>query len=270
MNRDFFDELGDRHKKFEAMTESKLMPGLPVIIRLDGRAFHTFTKGMKRPYDPTMSYCMIDTTKYLVHHLGANFGYCQSDEITLGFRNDDIKTEMMFGGRVQKLVSISAAMASVEFNKQILSNMPEKVRMAPIFDARVFQYPTLALATENVLWRELDATRNSLTMACHAHFPQSQLFKVGFKGKHDLLHTIGINWNDYPAFFKRGTYVSKRVELKELTLDELARIPEKYRPTEPVLRNVVEKMVMPIFTTVENKIGVLFYNEMPVESAESN
>lgn len=266
MKRSEFEAMGDRHKAFEAReTMHRLMPGLPVLVRLDGRAFHTFTRGLARPYDERLSRSMIETTKYLVDHTHASVGYTQSDEISLAFPNIDPNNQVMFDGRVQKLCSVLAAMATAKFNQQILANIPEKAHLLPLFDARVYQYPTLDLAAESFVWRETDATRNSLTMAAHAYYSHKELHKAGYARKHEMLHAKGLNWNDYPDFFKKGTYVRRESVLKELTAAELARIPEKHRPTGPVLRSVLRELAMPPITRVANVNAVLFEGQEPQE-----
>lgn len=270
MKRQDFEDMGDRHKAFEAREANvRLMPGLPVIARLDGRAFHTFTRGMARPYDERMSRAMIATTKYLVENTHAAIGYTQSDEITLAFPNGDSSKEMLFDGRVQKLCSILAAMATAKFNQVIAETMPEKAHMLPLFDARVFAYPTLALAAENLLWRETDATRNSLTMAAHAHYSHKELHKAGYAKKHEMLFAKGVNWNDYPAFFKRGTYVRRETVLKHLTEEEMARIPEKHRPQGPVMRSEVQELDLPPLARVSNPIEALFFRAPCVMRADA-
>lgn len=266
MKRSEFEAMGDRHKAFEAReTMHRLMPGLPVLVRLDGRAFHTFTRGLARPYDERLSRSMIETTKYLVDHTHASVGYTQSDEISLAFPNTDPDNQVMFDGRVQKLCSVLAAMATAKFNQQILANIPEKAHLLPLFDARVYQYPTLDLAAESFVWRETDATRNSLTMAAHAYYSHKELHKAGYARKHEMLHAKGLNWNDYPDFFKKGTYVRRESTLKELTAAELARVPEKHRPTGPVMRSVLRELAMPPITRVANVNAVLFEGQEPQE-----
>jgi tRNA(His) guanylyltransferase len=265
MKREDFEKLGDLHKFYESRVIDQLMPGLPVIVRLDGKAFHTFTKGMKRPYDIRMSEAMVETTKYLISQTQANIGYTQSDEITIAFRNDDVNIPFMYSGRVQKLCSLFAAMASVKFNEIISKTMPEKAHVLPIMDARVFQYPNLDLACETFLWRETDATRNSLTMAAHSEYSTKELHKVGFKQKHDMLHAKGVNWNDYPTFFKRGTYVAKRQVMKQLSQEELLKIPEKFRePDKWFSRSEVHDLGLQEYTKIMNVKRVFFFGENPI------
>ena len=262
MKREDFEALGTKHKLYEQRYDSTLMPGLPVIVRLDGRAFHTFTKGLQRPFDPRLSAAMISTTKHLVAEWNASVGYTQSDEITIAFANADPEAEFNFGGRVQKIVSLFAASASVKFNNIIRTSIPEKASELPLFDARVFQYPNLDLAVENFLWRETDATRNSLTMAAHSVYSTKELHKAGYVAKHDMLHAKGINWNDYPIHFKRGMYVAKRTVMKTLTDEELQRIPPAHRePGKMFARSVVQELNLLPLSHLANPIGVLFFAE---------
>lgn len=261
MKRVDFELLGDKHKKYESLTEQRLMSGCPVVIRLDGRSFHTFTKGMKRPFDERLSKAMIDTTIDLVKQTSADIGYCQSDEISLAFSNTDPDKDFMFGGRIQKIVSVVASIASVKFNRIIQETISERANMQPVFDARVFQYPTLTLAAETFLWRETDATRNSLTMAASSLYTHREMQGAGFVKKHNMLHEKGVNWNDYPVFFKRGTYVGPRKIFKNLTELELSRIKKEFRPTGPIERNVVGELKLPVFTEMLNPVGVFFFGE---------
>jgi len=234
MTRDDFEKMGDLHKSYEKRTESYLLPGVPFVVRLDGRSFHNFTKGLQRPFDSNFSHCMIETTADLVKEFHADVGYTQSDEITLLFENNSKASEMLFGGRVQKIVSIFAARASVKFNAVKDVCLESKRGNLALMDARVFQYPTKEMAAETLLWRETDATRNSLTMLAHHYYPHKELQGKGFKAKHDMLHAKGVNWNDCDDHFKRGTYLKRTLVWRDLTDAEKSNIPEKYRPVGPV------------------------------------
>jgi len=265
MNRTDFEALGDRHKAYEAReTMHRLMPGLPVLVRLDGRSFHTFTRGLERPFDTRLRQAMVETAKYLVGETHASVGYTQSDEISLAFPNTNPDNQVVFDGRLQKMCSVLASMATAKFNQQVRELLPEKAHLLPVFDARVYQYPTLALAAESFLWRETDATRNSLIMAAHAFYSHKELHKVSTAGKHELLRAKGINWADYPAAHKRGVYVRRESVLKEFTPAELARIPVNRRPTGPVMRSMVRELDMAPLTQVANVNGVLFFGEAPL------
>ena len=160
------DSFGDRMKLYEGFeTSRRLYPLLPVIARMDGIAFHTFTRGLERPYDVRLSQLMINVTSWLMQHFGASAAYTQSDEITLGWNLETYDTEMFCGGRIQKLNSHLAAKTSVQFNKMLPKYIPEKADSEPVFDARVFNVPNVTEATNQFLWREQDATKNSISMA---------------------------------------------------------------------------------------------------------
>jgi tRNA(His) guanylyltransferase len=228
-----FDTLGDKHKAYEKHFHNTLKEGLPFVVRLDGRSFHTYTRGLTRPYDAGMSRSMEATMKALVKEFHPTVGYTQSDEITLVFANQilDKNTQMIFGGKVSKILSGFAAFASVEFFKQSVCNLPEdKWELTPTFDARVMQYETLELAAENLMWRETDAIRNSVTMAAGAHFSHKELHGKSHAVKLKMLKEKGVEWSDYPKHFKQGIF-ARRVEcMVQLIDDELAVIPEKFRP----------------------------------------
>jgi tRNA(His) 5'-end guanylyltransferase len=229
---------------------------------------------MDRPFDIVMSRAMIETTKYLVTEMNAVVGYTQSDEISLAWRYPESdKGESWFGGRVQKLVSILASMATAKFNNYlpiVLDHQRDSLdnklySELPVFDCRVFNLPNLDEAANAFLWRELDATKNAISMAASCHFPYNDLkYKTGKEKQELLMKVYGVNFNNYPAFFKRGTFIRKITEERELTDDELSRIPMRHRPEGKVKRHRVVEMDMPKLLTVTNRVGVLFRGEDPV------
>ncbi len=206
------DNFGDRMKLYE-MSEAgrKLLPLLPVIARLDGRAFHGFVRGLERPYDQRLSHLMIETTKHLVRETNACCGYTQSDEITLAWYEADFASQLLFDGRVSKMTSILAALCSVYFNKRLPDLLPsEYARKMPIFDCRVWCVPNVTEGANAFLWREHDATKNSISMAARHYYSHNQLENKSGPEMQELLWRKGVNWNDYPVFFKRGTYVQRK------------------------------------------------------------
>lgn len=226
--------LGDRMKRYEMEEAGRsLMPNLPILARLDGRAFHTLTKGMERPYDRYFQLCMIGTMKYLVNEFQATLGYTQSDEITLYWENGDPFAEMLFDGRLQKWHSILASACSVEFTMNFMGYFASRCQAKTPrvqFDCRVWQVPNAVEVYNNFVWREEDATRNSLQMAGQAYYTHKQLHKKNTADIHDMLMLgQGVNWNDFPASFKRGTYATRKWSEKPLSEAQLARIPEKHR-----------------------------------------
>ena len=256
--------MGDRLKYYEGIEAGRvLIPHLPICVRVDGRAFHTFTRGMNRPYDINMSNSMIETMKYLVEKTDACIGYVQSDEISLIL--SDIK-DPMFGGRVQKLTSVIASMATAKFNQEIHKFYPDKPLAE--FDCRVWNVPNRTEAANTILWREFDATKNSISMAARAYYSDKQLLNKNSSEKQDLLMEKGINWNDYPDFFKRGTYGKRVVVNRTLTPEELKDLPEHHEarknPNMIVTRTEIHAVSMPIFSKVTNREGVIFENEEPI------
>lgn len=262
------DEFGNRMKFYEGFeTERRLMPLLPVICRLDGIAFHSFTTGLERPYDKRLSMLMIEVAEFLLQHFGADVAYTQSDEITLGWHLDDYDTELFCGGRIQKLNSHLASKTSVRFNKLLPKFIPEKANEEPSFDARVFSVPNLVEATNQFLWREQDASKNSISMAARAYFSHNQVMnKNGSEMQEMLFQEKKINWNDYPNFFKRGTFLVKRKVSTPFTVEELAVLPEKHaakkNPNLVIERNKIIRFDnLPKFSTILNRDGFLFRGE---------
>lgn len=234
MDRKQFDDLGDRCKKFEmAENARQAMPGIPLLARLDGRSFSSYTRGCLRPYDPTFGQMMIDTTKALVEEFQCVCGYTQSDEITLLWPIFGSQTEQQypFAGRFQKIQSVVASYATAVFNRLALKNFPDK-KQIPTFDCRSWSVPSQQDAVDVFVWRQADAAKNSLSMAARSVASHKELQGKGRKHQHDILHANGLNWNDYPAHQKRGVFV-KRVSFQTtLSAETLARIPVAKRPPE--------------------------------------
>lgn len=245
-------------------TDPRLIPRLPAIARIDGRAFHSFTKGMKRPFDEVFASCMIDTTIALVKETHACMGYTQSDEITLAWYNPD--GQVFFDGRVFKMTSILASYATLVFNRLVAERMPSYVSKRPVFDARVWNVPNLAEGANAFLWRENDAVKNSISMAASAYYSHKELMGKNSNEKQEMLFAKGINWNDYPTHSKRGTYVQHRnIGMRVEDLDSLP--PKHHARTNPELvktRRVVTTIGMPIFSRVTNREAVVFEGQDPV------
>ncbi|WP_300924569.1 tRNA(His) guanylyltransferase Thg1 family protein [uncultured Clostridium sp.] len=236
-----YDALGIRMKEYEAVTNTKLVNRTPVIIRLDGRAFHTFTKGFKKPFDDTLNYCMQETMKYLCENItNCIFGYTQSDEITLVLLEQSKESQPWFDNRIQKIVSSTASMATLKFNQALtnrvlfnffnenedefaecddLEESFAKTKYAnklfqATFDTRVFN-----LSKEEVInciiWRQQDATKNSISSLAQANFSHKQLQgKNSIEMQDMLVNEKGINWNDIPTKYKRGSAcIKKPVEI---------------------------------------------------------
>lgn len=263
-------EIGDRMKMYEGReTERTLMPGLPICVRLDGRAFHTFTRGLERPFDVRFRELMTETTKALVNETNARVGYTQSDEISLVLWNEDPTADMYFKGRIQKVNSMLAAFASVTFNRLVPKYLPEKAHIPAYFDCRVWNVPSLEEAANSILWREMDATKNSIASAAQSMFPFKELQGLDSKELQELMFSkMGVNWNDYPAQFKRGVYCCRQVVEKPFTSEEIESLPPKHaaraNPGLIVKRSVISAVELPPLMSVSNRVGLLFKGEAPV------
>ena len=223
------DDLGVRMKEFyEQIPKTKLMRRTPVAIRIDGKAFHTFTRGFQKPFDNVLMKTMQETTKYLCENIqGCVFGFTQSDEITLILIDYKKLTSLAwFDYEVQKMCSIAASMATMAFNKFFYQNaivnyaniakidtpdycavLERAAEKGAMFDARCFNIPKEEV-TNLIYWRQLDATRNSIQMVGQAYFSHKELQGKMCNMIQDMLHEQkGINWNDYPTVCKRGTAV---------------------------------------------------------------
>jgi tRNA(His) 5'-end guanylyltransferase len=277
--------LGDRMKWYESRyTSDQFMPMVPVLARMDGRSFHTFTKGLKRPYDKRLSDLMIAVTKFLVQETNARCGYVQSDEISLVWLAEDWESDIFFSGKLQKMNSVLASLTSTYFNLLLPQYLPEKVPTisnkdtvptVPVFDSRVFQVPTNFEAVNCFIWREQDATRNSVQMAAQSCFSHADCQNKSGSELQDMLwKQMDINWNDYPNFFKRGTYVRRKNIERRFTAEELAALPPKHaantNPDLTIKRTAVMEENFPPLARIINREEVIFYGAEPVERAESN
>lgn len=198
--------LGDRMKGYENITRNHLISRMPVILRLDGRAFHTFTKGFDKPYDTTFAKTMELTMKYLCENIqGCVFGYTQSDEITLVLVDyQGLNTSSWFDNNIQKMVSVAASMATLEFNRKFSELTLDNGKMGATFDCRAFNVPKEEV-TNCVLFRQNDAIRNSIQALGQAHFSHKELHG---KNTEDIITMVkektGILWNKLPIEQQRG------------------------------------------------------------------
>lgn len=235
------DELGKRMKEYyESIPKTKLMRRTPVAIRLDGKAFHTFTKGFQKPFDEILIKSMQETMKYLCENIqGCVLGYTQSDEITLilvDYKN--LNSSAWFDYEVQKMCSIAASMATMKFNK-VFDALTCGVRQGEdgnayvraklkgaMFDARVFNIPKEEV-TNLIYWRQVDATRNSIQMVGQANFSHKELQNKSQNDIQNMLLTEkDINWNNFPTHQKRGSCCIKvykyfnAITKEEITYEE--------------------------------------------------
>ena len=242
------DELGKRMKEYyEGIPKTKLMRRTPVALRLDGKAFHTFTRGFQKPFDEILIKSMQETMKYLCENIqGCVFGYTQSDEITLILIDyQKLNSCAWFDYEVMKVCSIAASMATMAFNKFFTKNIEienlaftteflqdgelnpnykdkelqelwcthtKALKKGAMFDARVFNIPKEEVANL-IYWRQLDATRNSIQMVGQANFSQKELHGKSCNKIQDMLMLEkNINWNNFPTYQKRGSCAIKQIK----------------------------------------------------------
>lgn len=210
------DSLGDRMKGYEKVTKTKLMKRTPVIIRIDGKAFHTWTRNLKGidpglskdPFSDVMHDAMSRTTQLLVENIqNAVLGYTQSDEISI-LLNDwkRLETSQWFDNSIQKMASVAASMATAYFNNFIVTQGIGITEPA-MFDARVFNLPKEEVANY-FIWRQQDASRNSVQMLGRHYFSHKEMDRKNVSQVQDILMLDkGVNWNDIETWKKRGTCV---------------------------------------------------------------
>lgn len=214
------DALGTRMKEYYEDRSRFMLPRRSyLVIRIDGKAFHTYTKGLERPFDDGLIEDMDLTAAYLCKNImGAKLAYVQSDEISIVVTDFETNsTEAWFDNNLQKIVSISASMATVKFNelrlKRNLNNLFDEKgfkHKSAMFDARVFQVP-LRIEVENYLiWRQQDATRNSIAAVAQSLYSTEELKRVNSDKQQELIFQKGINWNDYSSRKKRGGLILKQ------------------------------------------------------------
>ena len=262
------DEFGDRMKSYEAHEcDRHFLPQIPVYARLDGRSFHTFCRRMNKPFDENFNLVMVDTMKYLVDHTHAVVGYTQSDEISLAWLAPTHKSEIFFNRRIFKMTSVLAGMASAFFNQHAMELWPDLTkRLVPCFDSRVYMLPSPNELANCFVWRNLDATKNAISMAASCYYSPAQLHKKSGAQKQEMLFARGINFNDYPESFKRGVFARRERFEVELAEETRLKIPEASRPPagHKVVRSEVRLFSLPPLTKVANKVGALFGGEAPI------
>lgn len=229
-------DLAERMKGYEKRNRYYLQRRMPVILRLDMRAGHSFTRGFKRPFDEVFIKSMQDTAKYLCENIqNCKLSYQQSDEITLLLVDyDKLNTDCFFDYRVDKLCSIAASMATMAFNRAFANNVGDyctytyecmdnthenyehilslAVEKGAMFDARCFNIPKEEV-TNLLYWRQDDAAKNSIQMVGRAFLSHKELHKKSRNDIQDMLMTQkGINWNDFPTYQKRGSCCIKTEE----------------------------------------------------------
>lgn len=270
-------KLGDRIKSYEkTYCGQRAIPMIPTIARIDGKAFHTWTKGLNKPFDLDFVRIMQETTKRLVEYSDASIGYTQSDEISLLFYSDNTASQIFFDGKLHKLTSVLASACTAFFSEELSSQanllglMREHDRKklllskkSALFDCRVFQVPTKQEAVNYFIWREQDAVRNSIQSVGQAYFSHNLLHRKSCDEIQDMLfQEKDINWNDFDPMYKKGTYYGRRNCIRQFTTEELEALPPMHEarlnPDLEIKRTDIVELDLPILTKIKNREEVIF------------
>jgi len=225
-----YDSLGNRMKDYENVSRIYLTKKSPIIIRIDGKAFHTLTKKMNRPFDDDLIYAMQQTAIYLCKNvMGCKLAYIQSDEISLLLTDyEKIESQTWFGNNLQKMVSVAASMATMAFNEALYGSLitefiggtgermeilADAVSKGAMFDARAFVLPKDEVCNY-FIWRQQDAVRNSIQMVAQANFSSKELDGKSQRDCLEMLLNRGVDWNNYPTTKQRGSCIVKSYEFK--------------------------------------------------------
>lgn len=223
--------LAERIKRYEAASRYLATQRMPLIVRVDGRAFHTFTKGMLRPFDTKLMTAMVDAALEVAKDMqGFKAAYVQSDEVTFLLTDyDSLESQGWFNYNLSKIISISASMMSVNLIKKLGTDK------LPVFDSRAFNVPTNDV-TNTFLWRAIDWERNSLQMYAGSFFNQKEMHGKNRSNLHEMLHKIGKNWaTDLTLQEKNGTFILSNEEGLLVRND----IEPKYKAIDSVLSPLI-------------------------------
>jgi len=197
--------LGDRMKEnYEKRTRILLPRRTYTLIRVDGKAFHTYTRGLIKPFDAKLVEDMDETAAYMCQNIqGAKFAFVQSDEISILLTDfDQLSTDAWFDGNVQKMTSVSASLATAKFN----ALRPDKIAL---FDSRVFTIPERTEVSNYFIWRQQHTVRNSISSVAQSMFSHKELENKSSNEMQEMCFNLGINWNDFSPKLKRGRTIIK-------------------------------------------------------------
>lgn len=214
--------LGDRIKKYELITQFKLIPNSYIVLRVDGKAFHTFTRGMNKPFDDKLINAMtVAAQKTSKHMMGFRLAYCQSDECTFVITDTmSYESELWFDGKVQKLCSVTASLFTAYFNKEMDGTVAA-------FDCRVFNVPKDDVANVFV-WRQQDWERNSIQMYTRSIYSHNACENKSIKDMHEMLYQKELNWCNLKDVYKNGIFVLKdgNILYEKLNYNEINKLLE--------------------------------------------
>jgi tRNA(His) guanylyltransferase len=262
------DQFGNRMKLYEGIEASrKLMPLNPVCIRVDGKNFSKFTRNFTRPFDMQFHEVMRHVTMKLVEETNARIGYTQSDEISLILKSDSIDSQIFFDGKIQKINSVIASMATFYFQDGLRKYYPAKYGDLAFFDCRVWNTPNEMEAANTLIWRDLDCFKNAISMASRCYYSHSDLHNKSCSEMQEMLFSAGVNMNDYPIGFKRGSYFQRVKTMGKFTQEELEKLPPQHTariyPNLEFERTVIKAVNLPKLSSIVNIVDVIFHGEEP-------
>lgn len=245
------DVFGDRMKAYEGReTSRRFLPMVPVCARIDGRGFSQFTRDLPKPFDTVTRNAMDQTAKYLVKETHASIGYVQSDEITLIWHYPDYTSSMIFDGKITKLTSVLAGMATAKFMISIPLNLQMRL---PHFDCRVWQVPSKTEAANVVLWRAQDARRNGISSTCRSLYSAKAMHGQDQPAMLGMIAAKGVHYeNDIPREYREGVYFQREAYFIPVEGEEDAQ------------RSRVARRDMPYFGNVLNREEVIFSSARPL------
>jgi len=223
------DELGTRMKEqYETRTRYFLPRRTYTIIRLDGKAFHTFTRGMEKPYDLGLVLAMNNVSLFLCKEIqGVKLAFTQSDEISLLLTDfETITTEAWFNGNIQKIASVSSSLCTAKFNEEIINHIVAPKGLA-FFDARVFSIPDPIEVENYFIWRQKDAIRNSISITAQSLYSHNKLNRKSQSDMLDMIEKKGQNWNTMASWFRYGRTIGKRPYDGEWVIDAIDFIKDR-------------------------------------------
>ena len=277
-------------KEYEGIEAKRtLSPGLPVCIRLDGRAFHNVTKNCVRPFDHELREVMCRVTTALIEECDAVIGYTQSDEITLVLKSMTHISDYYFGGRIQKICSMLSAVSSVEFNSLVHSGefkgLETRIDRKAYFDCRAWNVPHMDFAALVLSWRQADSIKNAISMIAQTLYPHKELLNKNSDEKLEMIKKAGYTmaWNpkvwESDMFFSQeamdmqGTFIVRKLAVRKLTQEELDNLPPKHaarqNPEMTFTRHVYVRFAGIILRNITNQAGYLFGGEVPKYRADA-
>lgn len=245
-------KLADRMKSYE--NKDRVDTSLPIIVRLDGKNFSSFTRDLEKPFDSRLMEVFRASSKEFLEQTQGNLIYHQSDEISLYFKDG-----ILFDGKIQKLTSVFSSILTNIFSTHLDFYLPNKKRA--VFDCRVFNLPNIDEVANYFYWREEDCFKNAVSAISYKYFSKNSLLNVNTKQKIEKLSNLGVNIYSYSRYCLQGSYFHKIEKEIKYTKEELDQLPIKHEarinPELTVKRKIVEEFSIPRLKYCNNKKSAL-------------